>query len=215
MVNKIKVLLADDHPVVLAGLSALIQTQSDYELVGQASSGNSALMLIREKMPDVAVLDVSMPILNGIVVAKKIKEEFPNVRILILSVYEDRTYLKQAFEAGVSGYVLKRSAAEDLIQAIKAVYIGGFYVDPAIASRVFEPRKEGRTLKGTTKLTEREAEVLKHAALGYTNKEIAHLLDVNIKTVETFKARGSMKAGLKTRADIVRYAACQGWLANA
>lgn len=208
-------MLADDHPIVLAGLSALIKNQSDYELVGEATSGFSALALVREKAPDVAVLDISMPELNGILAAKRIKEEFPSVRILIMSVYEDRTYLNQAFEAGVSGYVLKRSAGEDLVQAIKAVYIGGLYVDPAIANRVFEPHKENRPLKGTTKLTDREMEVLRHAALGYTNKEIARLLDVNIKTIETFKARGSAKAGLKTRADIVRYAACKGWLANA
>ena len=212
-----RIVLADDHPIVLNGLRNLIQAEDDLDLVGEASTGLAALRVIREQRPDVAVVDISMPELNGIMLSRRVAEEMPSTRLLVLTLHEDRAYVNQAMEAGVMGYVLKRSAAENLVQAIRAVVIGGRYVDPAIADRMGDPcpkRPGGLRVGGATSLTEREAEVLKLVALGFTLKEIAHRLAVGVKSVETYKARGWEKLGLKTRAELVRYASAQGWLAN-
>ena len=212
-----RIVLADDHPVVLNGLRNLIQAEDDLDLVGEASTGLSALKVIREQRPDVAVVDISMPELNGIMLSRRIAEEMPSIRLLVLTLHEDRAYLTQALEAGVLGYVLKRSAAENLVQAIRAVVIGALYVDPAIADRMLEPnpKRAGRPKEGgASGLTDREAEVLKLVALGFTNKEIARQLVIGVKSVETYKARGGEKLGLKTRAALVRYASAQGWLAD-
>ena len=216
MTGKIRIVLADDHPIVLDGLRNLIRAERDFELVGEAASGLSALKIIREQRPDVAVLDISMPELNGIVLSRRLNGEMPGLRLLVLTLHEDRAYLNQALEAGVRGYVLKRSAVENLVQAIRAVMVGGLYIDPAIVGRVFESKQVNKRLlarKGVAPaLTEREADVLKMAALGFTNKEIASRLDVGVKSIETYKARGLEKLGLKTRAELVRYASGQGWL---
>ena len=216
MTEKIRIVLADDHPIVLDGLRNLIRAEQDFELVGEAASGLSALKIIREQRPDVAVLDISMPELNGIVLSRRLAGEMPDLRLLVLTLHEDRAYLNQAIEAGVRGYVLKRSAVENLVQAIRAVMVGGLYIDPAIVGRVFESKQVNKRLlarKGVSPaLTDREADVLKMAALGFTNKEIASRLDVGVKSIETYKARGLEKLGLKTRAELVRYASGQGWL---
>jgi DNA-binding NarL/FixJ family response regulator len=214
--EKIRIVLADDHPIVLDGLRNLIRAEPDFELVGEAASGLSALKIIRDQRPDVAVLDISMPELNGIVLSRRLAGEMPGLRLLVLTLHEDRAYLNQALEAGVRGYVLKRSAVENLVQAIRAVMVGGLYIDPAIVGRVFENKQVNKRLaarKGVAPaLTDREADVLKMAALGFTNKEIASRLDVGVKSIETYKARGLEKLGLKTRAELVRYASGQGWL---
>jgi DNA-binding NarL/FixJ family response regulator len=214
--GKIRIVLADDHPIVLDGLRNLIRAEPDFELVGEAASGLSALKIIREQRPDVAVLDISMPELNGILLSRRLAGEMPGLRLLVLTLHEDRAYLNQALEAGVRGYVLKRSAVENLVQAIRAVMVGGLYIDPAIVGRVFENKQVNKRLaarKGVAPtLTDREADVLKMAALGFTNKEIASRLDVGVKSIETYKARGLEKLGLKTRAELVRYASGQGWL---
>jgi len=214
--EKIRIVLADDHPIVLDGLRNLIRAEPAFELVGEAASGLSALKIIREQRPDVAVLDISMPELNGILLSRRLAGEMPALRLLVLTLHEDRAYLNQALEAGVRGYVLKRSAVENLVQAIRAVMVGGLYIDPAIVGRVFESKQVNKRLaarKGVAPaLTDREANVLKMAALGFTNKEIASRLDVGVKSIETYKARGLEKLGLKTRAELVRYASGQGWL---
>ena len=216
MTEKTRIVLADDHPIVLDGLRNLVSAEDDFQLVGEAASGLSALKLIRDKRPDVAVLDISMPELNGIVLSRRLAGEMPDLRLLVLTLHEDRAYLNQALEAGVRGYVLKRSAVENLVQAIRAVMVGGLYIDPAIVGRVFDGNRINKKLaarKGVSPaLTDREADVLKMAALGFTNKEIASRLDVGVKSVETYKARGLEKLGVKTRAELVRYASGQGWL---
>jgi DNA-binding NarL/FixJ family response regulator len=214
--EKTRIVLADDHPIVLDGLRNLVRAEDDFQLVGEAASGLGALKLIREKRPDVAVLDISMPEINGIVLSRRLAGELPDLRLLVLTLHEDRAYLNQALEAGVRGYVLKRSAVENLVQAIRAVMVGGLYIDPAIVGRVFDSNRVSKKLaakKGVSPaLTDREADVLKMAALGFTNKEIASRLDIGVKSVETYKARGLEKLGLKTRAELVRYASGQGWL---
>ena len=218
MKPKTRIVLADDHPIVLNGLRNLIDTEEDLDLVGEATSGAGALKLIREVEPDVAIIDISMPEINGIVLARRLAEQLPDLKVLVLTLHEDRAYVKQALDAGVRGYVLKRSAAENLVQAIRAVVIGGLYIDPAIAHRMFDssPKRAGTPRGGlrVSDLTEREAEVLKLVALGFTNKEIARQLDIGVKSVETYKARGAEKLGLKTRAELVRFASAQGWLAS-
>jgi DNA-binding NarL/FixJ family response regulator len=178
----------------------------------------SALKLIVDKQPDIALIDISMPELNGIALARRLAQDAPSVRVMVLTVYEDRAFLRQALDSGVRGYLLKRSAAENLIQAARAVLTGGIYVDPAIADRAFvssSPRQGRNGEKPSMPaLTERESEVLKLTALGFTNKETARRLDIGVKSVETYKARGLEKLGLSTRAELVRYAAAEGWLAN-
>ena len=216
MSDKIRVALADDHPIVLAGLRNLIEAEADLELVGEASSGQSARKLIRDKLPDVAVIDISMPEINGITLARRLAEDCPGVRVIILTLYEERSFLKQALAAGVKGYVLKRSAAENLVSAIRAVQLGETYVDPLLGDEV----RKGSTPPADTVpqtaaglgLTDREASVLKYSARGLTTKEIAARLELSGKTVETYKFRAAEKLGLKTRAEIVRFASAQGWL---
>ena len=212
-----RIVLADDHPIVLNGLRNLIAAEDDFELAAEALSGMEALRLIRDQRPDVAIVDISMPELNGIALSRRIAKEIPSVKVLILTLHEDRAYLRQAIDAGVRGYLLKRSAAENLAPAVRAVVNGGLYVDPAIANRMFDSlpsRGGGLMTAGIQALTDRECEVLRLVALGHTNKEIAHRLDVGVKSVETYKARGLEKLDLKTRAELVRYAAMQGWLSD-
>lgn len=216
MTNKTRIVLADDHPVVLGGLRNLIVGEHDLEVVGEAATGNAALNLIKEKQPDIAVIDISMPECNGVVLARRLAEECPTVRVLVLTFYEDQSYVRQALDHGARGYLLKRSAAENLIIAIRAVLLGGLYIDPGVADRmlVANARAGSRSSRNTSTLglSAREEEVLKLVALGHSNKAIAGELDISAKSVETYKTRGTEKLGLKTRADIVRYAASQGWL---
>jgi DNA-binding NarL/FixJ family response regulator len=216
MTGKIEIVLADDHPIVLDGLRNLIRAERDFALVGEAGNGAAALRIIRERRPDVAVLDVSMPDLNGIALSRRLGAELPQVRLLMLTLHEDRAYLNQALEAGVRGYVLKRSAVENLVQAIRTVAAGERYVDPALAARAGDGTRVNDRAAGSKRtappLTEREREVLKMAARGFTNKEIAGRLGVGVKSVETYKARGLEKLGLRTRAELVRYGSGQGWL---
>jgi DNA-binding NarL/FixJ family response regulator len=212
-----RIVLADDHPIVLSGLRNLLSQERNFKLVGEATSGAEALKIIRESKPDLVVLDISMAEPNGIAVSRRIGQELPSVKVLILTFHEDRAYLQQAIDAGVGGYLLKRSAAENLVPAIRAVITGGLYVDPAIANRLFEsaPKQGGGLRDGRLpELTEREESVLKLVAQGYTNKEVAARLGVGVKSVETYKSRGIEKLGLKTRAELVRYAAVQGWLSD-
>jgi len=208
-----RITLCDDHPIVLAGLRNLLTAESDFVIVGEATNGMAALKLIQEVHPDVAILDDSMPELNGIAAARQLATDCPSVKILILTFHEDRAHLKQALGAGVAGYALKRSAAEHLVHAIRAVLAGGLYVDPAVASRMFETSTGQRTTlpEATPQLTEREVEALKLTAQGFTNKEAGRQLGIGEKSVETYKARGMEKLALKTRAELVRYAAGQGW----
>lgn len=215
MSAKTRVTLADDHPIVLAGLRNLIEAEGNLDLVGEAGSGLVALKMIRDQLPDVAVVDISMPGLNGIAVARRLTEECPSVRVVILTLYEDQSFVKQALAAGVRGYVLKRSAAENLVKAIHVVAGGEVYIDPSLAHRRENSiaSKTGKFQRGQALgLTDREASVLKYLARGLTTKEIAGRLDLSIKTVETYKARAADKLQLKTRAEIVRFGSAQGWL---
>ena len=216
MSEKIRIALADDHPIVLAGLCNLIEAEADLEVVGQGNSGQSALKMIRDKLPDVAVIDISMPEINGITLARRLAEECPSVRVVILTLYEERSFLRQAIAAGAKGYVLKRSAAENLVRAIRAVRLGEVYVDPSLVDDVRDSiaaqSNESPGVGSTLGLTDREASVLRYSARGLTIKEIAARLELSAKTIETYKSRATEKLDLSTRAEIVRFALAQGWL---
>jgi DNA-binding NarL/FixJ family response regulator len=217
--TKIRVALADDHPVVLAGIKALLQEAPEITLIGEATTGSAALQMIRDHLPDVAIIDISMPDLNGIDLATQLAQTCPKVKILALTVHEDRAYIQPLLRAGARGYLLKRSAAEDLVRAIRAIASGGTYLDPAIADRaISDSARNGRSDSAQPgspeSLSQREDEVLRLTAQGHSNKEIAARLDVSSKTVETYKTRAAEKLGLRTRADIVRYGASHGWLTD-
>jgi DNA-binding NarL/FixJ family response regulator len=211
---KIRILLADDHAIVREGLKALINSQPDMEVIGEVVDGAQALRLADELDPDVAVVDVSMPEMGGAQVTERLRAARPDRKILILTIHEDKSYLRALLAAGAAGYVLKRAAAAELVQAIRAVAGGGTYIDPSLAGGVVEdfvhpePATEGTPLD----LSERESEVLRLIAQGYSNKEIASRLKLSVKTVETYKSRSMEKLGARSRVDIVRYAARRGWL---
>ena len=212
---KLRILLADDHNVVRAGLRSLIDAQEDMQVVGEAADGRAACKLHDELQPDVTVMDVSMPGLGGAAATDQIRKHQPEAKILALTVHEDRGYLQQMLQAGALGYVLKRAAADDLIRAIRVVARGGTYLDPDVAGRILgglTSRSASSTSAGA--LSEREEEVLRLIARGLTNREIAAQLDVSVKTIETHKARAMDKLGLDGRAGIVSYAIRSGWLAD-
>lgn len=211
---RIRVALADDHPVVLAGVKALIQAAPEMDLVGEAADGDAALKLILESTPDVVVIDISMPRLTGLELVQRVGQERGAVKMLVLTVHEDRAYVQKVLGAGARGYLLKRSAAEELVRAIRAVHAGGLYVDPAIAGKFVQTGTGDSVPADGLGLSDREEEVLKLAAQGHTNKETAARLGLSIKTVESYKARAMEKLGLKTRAEIVRYGHARDWLSE-
>lgn len=209
----LRVVLADDHPVVLAGIRALLQDTPDLAVVGHATTGQAALGLIIETAPDVAVVDISMPDMTGIELARHIALRCPTVRLLALTVHEDQGYLQQMLAAGARGYLLKRSAAEELVRAVRAVAAGGLFLDPTVAAKALaNPVMSERSPE--IALSPREEDVLRHTAQGLSNKEIGSRLAISTKTVETYKARAVEKLALRSRSEIVRYAARRGWLGH-
>ena len=213
--NKLRILLADDHAVVCAGLKTLVDAQPDMEVIGQAHDGESACRAAYELQPDLIVMDISMPGMNGAQATEQIKRNCQQIKVLALSVHEDTSYLRKLLEANASGYVLKRSAADTLIQAIRIVATGGVYLDPALAGKVVDSFVSKQPPVNTTfvaALSERETDVVRLTALGYSNKEIATQLNLSVKTVETYKARAMEKLRLNSRVGLVRYAMQQGWL---
>ncbi len=211
----LRILLIDDHAVVREGLKALINAQEGMEVVGETGDGRSGLALAVSLRPDVAIVDVSMPGLGGAQATEALKGADPGLKVLALTVHEDKGYLRLMLEAGASGYALKRAAADELIHAIRVVSTGGVYLDPFLARKVV-----GRFLRKPSAgeglqveaLSEREGDVVLRLARGYSVKEIAAQLDIGAKTVETYKARSFEKLGLRSRADLVRYAMQRGWL---
>lgn len=215
--GKLRVFLVDDHPIVRKGLKALIDEQLDMEVVGEAGDGRVALLQVKELQPDVMILDLTLPDLNGIQVMERVKQICPSMNVLVLTIHEASGYLRQLFQTGAAGYLLKRTAGEELTHAIRVVATGGAYLDPTLAGKmvttlVHHSPQKGKDTGTTNKLSDREKEVLRLIALGYSNKEIAAQLDLSAKTIETYKARLIEKLGLSSRAELVRYALNQGWL---
>lgn len=213
--NTLRIFLADDHVVMRQGLRSLVNAQVDMDVIGEADNGRAALLRARELQPDVIVMDVSMPELNGIQVTERLRRVSQKIKVLVLTAHDDSGYLRQLLEVGASGYVLKKAAAEELINAIRVVAAGGVYLDPTLAGKVVCGYIGKRRLRGEQQghdLSERETEVLRLVAWGYTNKEIAAYLSISVKTVETHKANLMGKLDLKSRVEVVRYALRRGWL---
>jgi len=213
--GQLRIFLADDHTMVRMGLRALINAEPDMHVVGEASDGGEALAGVIEAQPDLVVIDIVMPRLGGLEAIPHLLARTSRSRVLVLSVHEEASYPRQAIEAGASGYVLKRSAATVLIEAIHAIMAHHLYLDPALGKTVITElmrHHSSLTLPLPPLLSEREAVVLRLIAQGYSNKEIAFQLDLSVKTVETYKARALEKLGIGSRVEIVRYALDHGWL---
>jgi DNA-binding NarL/FixJ family response regulator len=212
----LRVILADDHATVRHGLKLLIDGESDMTVVAEVGDGEAAVRKTLELKPDVVVMDISMPGMNGLAATRALKKARPDARIVTLTRHADDAYLQELLRAGVSGYVLKRSAPTELLHAIRGVAAGGQYLDSTLTARVTAGfvTKQGGAKKPASNLTDREAEVLRLIASGYGNKEIAARLDLSVKTVEAHKANAMRKLDLNGRIDIVKYAVLQGWLDN-
>jgi DNA-binding NarL/FixJ family response regulator len=214
----LRILLADDHVTVRHGLKLLIDGQADMTVVAEASDGAAAVQRAIDLKPDVVVMDISMPGMNGLIATRALKKAQPHAAIVTLTRHGDDAYLQELLRAGVSAYVLKQSAPTELLQAIRAAAAGGQYLDPTLTPRVTAGflGSEGKRLnKSGVSITERESAVLRDIASGYSNKEIAGRLALSVKTVEAHKANAMRKLGLTGRIDIVKYAVLQGWLDNA
>lgn len=212
----LRILLADDHVTVRHGLKLLIESQPDMKVIAEASDGKAAMQQATALKPDVIVMDISMPGMNGLVATRALKQEQPRMIIVTLTRHGDDAYLQELLRAGVSGYVLKQSAPTELLQAIRAAAAGGQYIDSTLTGRM-TARLIGRAdkaAKPAVELSERESAVLRLIASGYSNKEIAAQLSLSVKTVEAHKANAMRKLGLRGRIDIVKYAILQGWLEN-
>jgi len=204
------------------GLRALVAAQPGLEVVGEAADGDEAWRRACELRPDVLLLDLSMPGVGGAEAAERIARDCPEVRVIALTMHEERGYVTRLLRAGAAGYVLKRTAAADLVHAIRTVASGATYVDPSLAGALLAaqaprpargPDQGAAAPRGSAaELTAREAEVLKLVARGHSNKEIAAALEISVKTVETHKANGMARLGVGTRAALVRYAVVEGWL---
>ena len=205
--------------LVHEAIFSLIEDRDDMVVVGSATTGTQAARLVDELKPDVVVIDISLSDMSGLVLAQRLVTENPAINVVVLSMHEDSSYVRRALAVGAKAYVSKRSHGDHLLQAIGAVAGGGVYIDSAVAPRLLggDGKSKGDFCADApgSNLTEREADVVRLIALGYTAKEIAGQLDVNIKSVETYKARACEKLNMKTRPQLVRYAAIQGWLTQA
>lgn len=208
----ISILVVDDHPIVRQGLRALLATEPGLEIVGEAEDGQAAVTMVKRLRPDVVLMDISMPHLNGVDATAQIKEQNRFAKVLVLTTYGHDKFVTQAVEAGASGFVLKQSAGQDLVKAIKHVHAGGEYFTPAIAKRL-APSHAGKTAKPAESprktapvLTMREAQVLQLISDGFANKQIAAELGISIKTVEKHRQRVMNKLGIHETAGLTRYA---------
>ncbi|KRE12724.1 hypothetical protein ASE66_19690 [Bosea sp. Root483D1] len=213
-----RIILVDDHPVVLAGLQALVRGLPDLELIGLASCAAEALALVRGERPDIVVLDMGLPGMSGLTLAERILEETPAIRIVMLTHYEEPSYVQKALRIGIRGYVLKASAGEKVTQAIRSVLSGGVYIDSDLEDfrsewvRKLCPTTGVTTATASDTLTYREMQILRLAAIGHSNKEIARRTGLGIKSVETYRYRACKKLMLQSRLDIIRYGASHGWI---
>lgn len=215
--HKIRVMIADDHAILRAGLKMLVNAQADMEVVSEAADGEKAVQTARETKPDVALLDLTMPRVGGMKALLEMARDCRDVRVLVLTMHDDPAYLKSALAAGASGYLLKRAVDAELIAAIRAVHRGGVYVDPRLANILVEDMrgnssKEAAPARPSNILSRRELQVLRLVARGYTSAEIAKQVFVGVKTIETYRSRFAEKLGLRTRSDVVRFAVQMGLL---
>ena len=211
-----RILIADDHAVVRSGLRLILGTQPDLEVIGEASTGEEAVEKVIALRPDILLLDIAMPGLNGLEAARQIRQQAPQVRIIVLTIYDDEAYLRQFLEMGAAGYVLKKAADTELVDAIRIVERGEAFVYPSLMRQVIDsylkqpPPSHDR--KATAELSAREMEVLRLVALGYTAQQVADQLYISVSTVQTHRAHIMEKLGFRSRAQLVRYALARGLL---
>lgn len=215
--RKIRVMIADDHAILRAGLKMLVNAQADMEVVAEAPDGEMAIQTAREMKPDVALLDLTMPRVGGMKALEKMARDCRETRVLVLTMHDDPAYLKSALAAGASGYLLKRAVDSELLAAIRAVHRGGIFVDPRLANVLVQEVLAKRSSKAgraqpAKLLSDRELQVLKLVAQGYTSAEISKQIFVGVKTIETYRSRFAEKLGLRTRSDVVRFAVQMGLL---
>src|SRR5580692_4829346 len=215
--HKIRVLIADDHAILRAGLRMLVNAQADMEVVSEATDGDQAVQKVRETKPDVTLLDLTMPRVGGMKALQEIARNCRETRVLVLTMHDDPAYLRSALAAGASGYLLKRAVDAELLAAIRAVHRGGIFVDPRLASVLVQDVLQKRSARTGSKrpvniLSRRELQVLRLVAWGYTSAQIATQIFVGVKTIETYRSRLAEKLGLKTRSDVIRFAVQMGLL---
>jgi len=214
--RKISVLLVDDHTVVRQGLRALLAAEEDMEVRGEAENGRQAVVLAKKLLPDVIVMDVAMPLLNGLEATRQIMKALPNAKVLVLTSYGDDDCVAQMMDAGAAGYLIKQTAANDLLKAIREVHRGNAFFSPAIARRLRDQCREafttGQSPRRATELTSREGEVLQLIAEGFSNKQIAAELSISIKTVEKHRQQVMNKLNIHDVAGLTRYAISKGMI---
>jgi two-component system response regulator NreC len=212
--QKIRVLVVDDHTLVRDGICALLGLASDVEVAGEASNGIEALEMVRKILPDVVIMDLAMPIMSGQEAIRRIHKEFPNIRILALSQYDNKEYVFPVLNAGAYGYISKASASSDLVTGIRSVYQGDSFLSPSVAKHLVENYRQGGIPQDNNdpyeSLTDREREVLKLLADGYTITEIAKILTISPKTTDGHKTSLMAKLDIHNRADLIKYALRKG-----
>jgi len=213
-VQKIRVLIVDDHTIVRDGICALLGLTPDIEVIGEAANGREALDMLREVTPDVVLMDIAMPIMGGLEATRRIIREFPRIKVLALTQYDDREYVFPVIEAGASGFITKTAASSELASGIRSVYHGDSFLSPSVAKFLVESHQQGASIVKShdpyEQLTDREREILKLLAEGHTTQEIADMLAVSSKTVEGHKTNLMSKLDIHSRIDLVKYALRKG-----
>jgi DNA-binding NarL/FixJ family response regulator len=205
----VQVYIIDDHPVVVAGLKALLEAEGAYSVAGAAGDYTSGLLGVKLALPEIAIVDGSLPGGSGIALVGELRAALPDLLIVALTLHEESIYVREFFKAGANAFVLKQSAADELLRALRCVQQGGVYVDPKVASKLV--RRTGDLSLPIEELSAREETVIRLVAQGLSNKEISRELAIGIKTVETYRARAYDKLGTKSRASLVHYAIAEGW----
>ena len=204
--DKIKVIIVDDHPLVLDGLVSRLESSNDVVVVGRAHNGQEAIQVVEELMPDVVLMDINMPVMNGIDAAEILKEKFSSIKLVILSMHDDKEYVLNTARAGAKGYVLKSASADEMLMAVKAVYMGGIYYSSAVAEILTAAKDEPKD----DTLSSREQVVLRLLVQGMSNKEMARELGISVRTIETHRRNIKVKLNISTTPGLVRYAINHG-----
>jgi DNA-binding NarL/FixJ family response regulator len=209
MTQKIRILIADDHTLLRSGIRALLEDQPDFTIVGEAEDGREAVRLVHQLRPNVVLMDIAMPLLNGLEATRQIKREHPETKVLVLTMYDHEEYFRQMLEVGASGYIIKRAAAGELVAAIRAVHTGEAVLSPVITRLLLEDylhRDAGKSEADPDALSPREREVLQLIAEGKTSREIAEILNLSVKTVQSHRTSLMQKLDLHDRGDLIKYA---------